>query len=363
MKVCIIHEVANISVPYVRGLTENNDKVLMLIHKRLNKNISSIIGQNKIKSPNLELVFLETLPIKPRRLGAIIQSFYKVLKFKPDLILVNSLASHLFVAGISCKILNRPLITITHGKDIRDYPAENIKGIIQKLGVKWSDLILLTAKYFFKIARDRGIPSDKLYLIPRYIDVESLENSDPLKVKAINQRYGEVIILAIARLNKAKGLDKLILAFERIAHKFPDVNLLIMGEGGEKHELNRLISENNLQSRARIISKRPHSEISHYINASLVLAHGFVNPGLGIAHYECLSQNVPVITYMKEEQYPGVISAFTINEIADTLSYIVMNPEKVKEMGLLGRNAVLRDFGSKKAVKQLKRYYLIAMKQ
>ena len=60
-------------------------------------------------------------------------------------------------------------------------------------------------------------------------------------------------VVSICRLNKAKNLGMLIRAFQRLANKYPDQNLLIYGNGEMKQELQELIASCSLEQRVKLM--------------------------------------------------------------------------------------------------------------
>ena len=60
-------------------------------------------------------------------------------------------------------------------------------------------------------------------------------------------------ILGMGRLSKQKGFDTLIKAFIKIKNKI-NHNLLIVGEGEEYSNLMKIIKENKVQNRVKILN-------------------------------------------------------------------------------------------------------------
>jgi glycosyltransferase involved in cell wall biosynthesis len=56
-------------------------------------------------------------------------------------------------------------------------------------------------------------------------------------------------LLAVGRLHPHKGFDLLVRAFEMVAHYFPDWDLVILGDGDGREELQNQINEAGLASR------------------------------------------------------------------------------------------------------------------
>lgn len=82
---------------------------------------------------------------------------------------------------------------------------------------------------------------------------------NPILLSEIRAESGEPLplgwphsVIAMGRLEPEKGFDVLVAAFARLAADFPDWGLVILGQGGERDELNSLISEAGLGQRVRL---------------------------------------------------------------------------------------------------------------
>ena len=81
---------------------------------------------------------------------------------------------------------------------------------------------------------------------------------DPiLNIKSINIKKFEKLddkfkgikfILGIGRLTKQKNFSLLIKSFKEILKRYPDLKLIILGDGEEKHKLSKLIKHLSLEN-------------------------------------------------------------------------------------------------------------------
>ena len=91
-------------------------------------------------------------------------------------------------------------------------------------------------------------------IIPNFVDLQEIEYAKKKHIKNF--------ILGMGRLSKQKGFDTLIKAFINIKNKI-NHNLLIVGEGEEYPHLMRIIKENKVQNRVKILNftDKPYSYI------------------------------------------------------------------------------------------------------
>lgn len=93
---------------------------------------------------------------------------------------------------------------------------------------------------------EKNVPGSRLAVIPNAVRWP-LESTEP--VVEPPPRQGRFRILAVGRLHPHKGFDLLIRAFEEIASHFPNWDLVILGEGDLREELQAQIDAAGLAQR------------------------------------------------------------------------------------------------------------------
>lgn len=93
---------------------------------------------------------------------------------------------------------------------------------------------------------ERHVPGSKLTVIPNAVRWP-LESGEPIIEPP--PRQGRYRVLAVGRLHPHKGFDLLIQAFEEIARHFPNWDLVILGEGELREDLQQQIDDAGLTER------------------------------------------------------------------------------------------------------------------
>jgi len=119
-------------------------------------------------------------------------------------------------------------------------------------------------------------------------------NSDYITQKLITPKPFEFdYILAIGRLNRQKGFDILIKAFARSDLKNM-IKLVILGEGEERKDLEKLIVELNLQKQVLLYGKVDNPFIYMKYAKFFILSSRY--EGFPVVLLEALACEIPVIT-------------------------------------------------------------------
>jgi glycosyltransferase involved in cell wall biosynthesis len=113
------------------------------------------------------------------------------------------------------------------------------------------------------------------------------------------------IVISVGRLSFEKGYDLLIRAFALVERKYPDWNLLILGEGALRQELERLIVQLGLEGRVFMPGavENPYCYLSRadlYVLPSRIEGFGMVlceamACGLAVVAFDCAAQTSEIV--------------------------------------------------------------------
>ncbi len=194
-----------------------------------------------------------------------------------------------------CDVTNALTLLATRGRSIPVVVSERSDPAKQSIPWPWSKLrprlyrsatnvIALTETSAQTLARwSRREP----VVIPSAVDTAPQIERDSLKPTA------KRMVLGVGRLEHEKGFDRLINAFAKLAPKYPDWHLRIVGEGSRRQELQRLVEAARLQGRIELPGwQRP-------IWPSYADADLFVLPsryeGFPSALLEAMASGLPVV--------------------------------------------------------------------
>jgi glycosyltransferase involved in cell wall biosynthesis len=104
-------------------------------------------------------------------------------------------------------------------------------------------------------------------------------------------------IFSACRLDlRHKAVDVLIEAFRLLAAEFPDVDLLIAGDGPQRTDIESMISACGIKTRVRLLSSLPHDELWTFYKGALVfIMLSRMAEGLPLVFFEAMACSTPVI--------------------------------------------------------------------
>jgi glycosyltransferase involved in cell wall biosynthesis len=156
-------------------------------------------------------------------------------------------------------------------------------------------------------------------------------------------------IIAVGRLNHQKGFDRLITAFSLISKKQHKWKVDIFGQGELEGELNRQITDYNLQDRITI--HQPTKEIfKEYLRSDFfVLSSNY--EGFGLVLIEAMSCGIPVLSYdcpygpneIITDGYDGLlVENGNIQQLSQKMEWLIEHEEERRRMGTQARLSAKR---------------------
>jgi len=104
-------------------------------------------------------------------------------------------------------------------------------------------------------------------------------------------------LLYVGRIEKAKGIFKLVRAVERLKQSIPSISLAILGEGSKLPELEKLVKKKNLTTNIRIRGFQRDDQIAHYYHHCRLLVFPSDGETLGYVGLEAQSSGIPVVAF------------------------------------------------------------------
>ncbi len=121
----------------------------------------------------------------------------------------------------------------------------------------------------------RGIPADKVTVIPNAVDIASFNLASPPDPR-LQQKWGltgKTVIGFVGSFYAYEGLDLLLEALPAIAEKRPDIRVLLVGGGPQEANLRQQAEKLGLKDVVVFTGRVPHQEVSHYYDLINILAY------------------------------------------------------------------------------------------
>ena len=186
-------------------------------------------------------------------------------------------------------------------------------------------------------------PSD-YQIIPNGIDFDHFAKNAPPWPQ---YQDGKTNILFVGRLEKRKGLKYLLDAFSRLQWEIPNTRLLVVGPGDLDRESHCILSARNPQD-VVFTGRVSYQDLArYYATADIFCSPATGSESFGIVLLEAMASGTPVVA-SDIEGYKGLVThgrqgllfpKQNPQALADTLGYLVNNPDLRARMGTIGQQS------------------------
>ena len=200
--------------------------------------------------------------------------------------------------------------------------------------------------------RDRGIEDERLDVIRSAVDVDAFPGTaDCGRVRAEFGLTAEhFAVAAAAQLIPRKGHQYLLQAIADIKDRYPQLRLIIFGEGYLNNQLRAQASSLGLGSVVQFAGFR--DDLDTYISCFDLLAHPALAEGLGVAALKAAAAGLPVVGFaaggVVEAVADGRTGLLVKPEDADALGSAIArfidNPDLAATLGAAGRERMQNEF-------------------
>ena len=266
---------------------------------------------------------------------------YAKKKGKKVVAYTHSVEWELFPKGFS----RSSFIERTSKKFIRDYVRNRYNRC---------DLLMVPSLEFKRVLKSKGITT-RMKVVPMGIDTRSFK---PAKSRRNAKRNvgidpNKTIIGYVGRIGKEKDLPTLHEAFMILKKKFPEIILMIVGEGSRKEE-QRLYGE-DIMKLGRIDNVIP------YLQAMDVYVLPSLTETSSLSTMEAMACGLPVVTtkagslakYIKSGVNGYHFPMQDAEALYRILASLIDNPKHAKEVGKAARKKIMQSFKWKDTEKKI----------
>jgi glycosyltransferase involved in cell wall biosynthesis len=205
---------------------------------------------------------------------------------RPDLLHALHLTSYGFLS-VFCDV--RPTLVSVWGTDVLEAPRLSpLHYFITRYALRRADHITATGLRLAETAARYAPAGKPVTVVPYGVDLREFR-SQP------RQERPEVVIGAVARLSKEKGLHYLLEAFAVVAGRHPQARLVLAGQGPERQRLERLAARLGLGERVRFLGEVPHEQVPGVLQQLDIFAMPSTYEGFGVAALEAEAMELPVV--------------------------------------------------------------------
>jgi len=183
--------------------------------------------------------------------------------------------------------------------------------------------------------------------------------------EAETKPFGQHMVFACRQLFPRKGIRFLIEAVAKLKPRYPDISLMIAGDGFERPELEKLARNLGVAERTTFLGWTANKDLPQYFRGSVVSVIPSLEEGFGIPAAEAMGCEIPVVATdaggLPEVVADGV-TGFVVPKgdagaLAAAMDKLLADPGLRERMGKAGRVRALERFDWDRTVDQFNQVY------
>ncbi|RJX15393.1 glycosyltransferase family 1 protein [Candidatus Bathyarchaeota archaeon] len=294
----------------------------------------------------------------------------QILREKPSLIRVHGFWSfYMPEAILASRMFKIPIVLTVHG--IGKYNEPSIifyDKFVSTFFLNRANKIIAVSNTVKDELKKRGVKDSRIIVIPNGVDYCKYENlpDQDLFRKLLGINSDEKIILALGRIKKEKGFQFLIKAMPKILEVLNGkVVLVICGQDfGYKKNLEKLIKNLGLTGKVIFLGFVDGKLKLQALSSSSVVVLPSLYEAFGLVAVEALAAGKPLVTskfsgfldFMENKDYIWVVEPTNIQQLADTIVYVLTNGLLSANLAKNAKN-IVKIFSWEKIAKQTMRVY------
>jgi glycosyltransferase involved in cell wall biosynthesis len=278
------------------------------------------------------------------------------------------------IGFVASRLSNRPFCVSIHSDYDKMFVLDPVAGAPRVFGsrklakqlerflLKRADFVLVISDYLGAYARENGASPEKIRLFRHMVDFAQYAETAPAEaVERLELPNERRILSAVCRLSRQKFVYDLIELSKRLRDLYPDILLVIAGDGEEAGQLRRLIEEEKLCHHVRMTGFLGSESVaalrqSSYVCLALLDGRSLI---------EACAAGRPVVGYDVEwhkEIIDDGVNGFLVPEadverLAAAVGHLLENPNIADKMGAELQLKVMSMFAPNALLKQRRDVY------
>jgi glycosyltransferase involved in cell wall biosynthesis len=250
---------------------------------------------------------------------------------------------------------------------IQDFLKNAVHNWLKDFMQKCQHIILPSESMKDILTRDYGL-EERYTVIPTGTDLEPFLHANGKALRK-NRGWGaEKVLISVGRLAAEKNWETLLRAAAKVYAEYPELRLVLIGDGPDKANLELLASELGIAERVTFTGELPFGEIHAYLKAADLFSFASVTETQGLVTMEAMAAGLPVVAVdgsgtrdIIEDGKQGFLVDNDADALAKAISNLLSDPPQMKK---LSNNALrkAKTFDIHESGKQLVKVYKQAIR-
>ncbi len=291
--------------------------------------------------------------------SSLLKSIWVINREKINLIHAHWWIPSGIIGALVSKIKNIPLVLTFHGTDFQLLKSHiRVKNIATAV-IKRAYQVTVVSSFIKKELEEmiKFTEDKEIQVIPMPVNIGKKQNNLKKHKKGMK-------IATLCRLTEQKGINYLLEACNILKEKGITHEILILGDGPERKNLEKLAE--NLGLEIEFKGAIPHNEVSSFLEDCDLFVLPAIGEGFGISLVEAMNCKKPVIgtnsggipDIIKEGETGLLVPERDPKALADAIEKLLKDEKLANQLAENGYKYVIENFTSSKIVDRILNIYL-----
>lgn len=306
----------------------------------------------------------ERLPVDPMMLAQLAKV---IMREKIHIVHAHEYKTN--ILGVLLRLVFRfRLVSTAHGW-IPESPKLALYCLLDKLALRYCDKVMCVSADLHHELMGRGRSSERVSYLPNGIDTDRFRRDATSGTlwKELGLPSDRQLVAAIGRLSSEKDLSTFLRVASRVTEQAPGAHFIIVGEGPERDELERMADRLGLRGRVTFLGQR-HDILNVYNSLDLFVLTS-VREGLPNVILEAMAMEVPVVAtnvggvgeLIRDGVTGRLFQPGDVEGIAGAVVTLLHDRSLATRMAAAARRTVCSGFSFDERVRKMERIYSEAM--
>jgi 1,2-diacylglycerol 3-alpha-glucosyltransferase len=206
---------------------------------------------------------------------------------------------------------------------------------------------------------DRGVRAP-IAVVPTGVDLQHFQPGDrTIARRLLGLPTQGALLLYVGRLDREKSVDRVLLAFDRVASTVPDVRLLLVGQGTEALRLRAVARSLSAASRIVFLGARPHDTLGEcyraadaFVFASETETQGLVLAEAAACGLPAVAVSAPGCDEVVRDGETGLLTKGDPTALAEAMIGLLLDEPRRAQMGRTARVVAERAFDVRRQIER-----------
>jgi 1,2-diacylglycerol 3-alpha-glucosyltransferase len=214
-----------------------------------------------------------------------------------------------------------------------------------------ADAVIAPSALVREQLRGRGVAAP-IAVIPTGVDLERFRPAERAAARhGLGLTAGDPLVLYVGRLDQEKSVDRVLLAFDRLAGTLGRAQLWLVGQGKQMEPLRRVAAGLSAGDRVHFAGVRAHDKLAAWYQAADLFLFASETETQGLVLAEAAACGLPAVAVtapgcdeVVKDGETGILTKADPAALADAAIRLLLDPERRAAMGARARQIAEQSF-------------------